>query len=135
MARRAQGCKEILSKSTVQKLKSEMTPHISRATIRGLAAGLGVTPLTVGTAALESWGINTRPVEVTDSVATIEIDPSLSVSNRRELIALIKEMRSPASVHDTESRSAAEITATVASAVAPFEAEVHHADHRREQGG
>lgn len=82
-----------LGKSNLGKLKNEMTPSISKSTIEGLAAGLGVTPLTVANSALRSWGIEPHPNEMTDSLATIEVDPSLSDRDRRQLVALVKEMR------------------------------------------
>jgi hypothetical protein len=91
--RRARAAGEKLNRSTVSDLRKEMTPSITRANVYGLAAGLGVTPLTVATAAIESWGIETRPSEVTDSLATIAIDPSLSDRDRRQLRTLIADMR------------------------------------------
>lgn len=101
--RRARERGESLSKTTVAALRREMTPQISRVTVNALAAGLGVTPLTVANAALESWGISTHPAEVTDSLATIAIDPSLSERDRRQLRTLITEMRDTAKDdHDLE---------------------------------
>ena len=82
-----------LGRSNLHKLTKEPPLSLTRATIFGLARGLEVTPLTVANAALESMGINTRPAEVTDSLSTIAIDPTLSDRNRRQLAALIKEMR------------------------------------------
>jgi hypothetical protein len=84
---------ESLNRTTVSDLRKKMTPSITRANVLGLAAGLGVTPLTVAIAALESWGIQTRPVEVTDSLATIAIDPTLSDRDKRQLRTLIADMR------------------------------------------
>jgi hypothetical protein len=102
--RRARERGESLSKTTVGALRREMTPHITRVTVYGLAAGIGVTPLTVANAALESWGIDTHPAEVTDSLATIAIDPTLSDRDRRQLRTLITDMRDTAkeSVHAVE---------------------------------
>lgn len=84
---------EKLGRSNLHKLTKEPPLSLTRATIFGLARGLGVTPLTVANAALESMGIDPRPAEVTDSLSTIAIDPTLSDRNRRQLTALIKEMR------------------------------------------
>lgn len=84
---------ESLNRSTVSDLRKRMTPSITRANVFGLAAGLGVTPLTVANAALESWGISTRLVEVTDSLATIAVDPTLSDRDRRQLRAIIRDLR------------------------------------------
>lgn len=91
--RRAREQGESLNKTTVNDLRKGMTPSITRSNVFGLAAGLGVTPLTVAIAALESWGIQTRPAEVTDSLATIAIDPTLSERDRRQLRTLIEDMR------------------------------------------
>lgn len=96
--RRARDLGESLNKSTVSDLRKKMPPSITRSNVFGLAAGLGVTPLAVALAAIESWGIETRPVEVTDSLATIAIDPSLSDRDRRQLGAIITDMRG----HNTE---------------------------------
>ena len=90
---RAKRSGQKLGRSNLHKLTEEAPVSLTRATILGLAAGLGVTPLTVANAALESMGINPRPIEVTDSASTIQIDPSLSEQNRRQLLALIREMR------------------------------------------
>lgn len=83
-----------LGKSNLGKLKNEMTPSITRAAIEGMAAGLGVTQLTIANAVLESWGIDPRPAEVTDAAETIKIDPTLNERQKAELMALIREMRS-----------------------------------------
>lgn len=90
---RAQKAGEKLGRSNLHKLTREAPVSLTRATIYGLAAGLGVTPLTVANAALESMGINPRPIEVTDSLSTISIDPTLSEQDRKYLTTLIKEMR------------------------------------------
>jgi len=84
---------ESLNRSTVSGLRNAMTPSITRANVFGLAAGLRVTPLTVALAAIESWGIETRPAEETDSLATIAIDPTLSDRDRRQLRAMVTDMR------------------------------------------
>lgn len=89
----AKGRGATLGKSNLGKLKNEMTPSITRAAIEGMAAGLGVTQLTIANAVLESWGIDPRPVEVTDSAETIRIDPTLDERQKAELMALIREMR------------------------------------------
>lgn len=99
-----------LGKSNLGKLKNQMTPSISRATIEGLAAGLEVTQLTVANSALQSWGIEPHPSEVTDSIATIKIDPSLSDRDRRRLTALVKEMRED--VPEQEERRKDEVSAS-----------------------
>jgi len=99
--RRAREQGESLNKTTVNDLRKGMTPSITRSNVFGLAAGLGVTPLTVAMAALESWGIQTRPAEVTDSLATIAIDPTLSERDRRQLKTLIEDMRAHSTAKGT----------------------------------
>ncbi len=100
--RRAREQGESLNKTTVSDLRRAMSPSINRSNIYGLAAGLGVTPLAVANAALESWGIETRPVEVTDSLATIAVDPSLSDRDRRQLRTIITDMRDHNSARGTD---------------------------------
>lgn len=96
--RRAREQGEKLNRSTISSLRQAMTPSVTRDLIFGLAAGLGVTPLTVATAAIESWGITTRPNEVTDSLDTISIDPTLSDRDRRQLRAMVADMRENSTV-------------------------------------
>ncbi|MCX2753124.1 hypothetical protein [Gordonia sp. 4N] len=90
---KAQKAGEKLGRSNLHKLTKEAPLSLTRATIYGLAAGLGVTPLTVATAAIESMGIATRPIEVTDTLSTAAIDPTLSEQDRKYLSTLIREMR------------------------------------------
>ncbi|QLF84185.1 immunity repressor [Gordonia phage Pytheas] len=90
---KAQKAGEKLGRSNLHKLTKEDPLSLTRATIYGLAAGLGVTPLTVANAAIESMGITTRPVEVTDTLTTAAIDPTLSEQDRKYLSTLIREMR------------------------------------------
>jgi hypothetical protein len=91
---KAQKAGEKLGRSNLHKLTKEDPLSLTRATIYGLAAGLGVTPLTVANAAIESMGIPTRPIEVTDTLSTAAIDPTLSEQDRKYLSTLIREMRS-----------------------------------------
>ncbi|UYL86896.1 immunity repressor [Gordonia phage RavenCo17] len=90
---KAQKAGEKLGRSNLHKLTKEAPLSLTRATIYGLAAGLGVTPLTVANAAIESMGIATRPIEVTDTLTTAAIDPTLSEQDRKYLSTLIREMR------------------------------------------
>lgn len=88
-----------IGKSRLGQIRSQPVESIKRDVIFALADGLGVTALTVANAVLESMGIETRPVEVTDSAATILTDPSLGDADRRQLLALLREIRTkPASV-------------------------------------
>lgn len=88
---RARG--EKLGRANLNDLQKSPPKSLTRKTIFGLAAGLGVTPLTVANAALASMGISPLSTEVTDALATIDIDPSLNDRDRRRLRALIVEMR------------------------------------------
>lgn len=90
---RAREQDEKLGRANLNKLQKSPPKSLTRVTIFGLAAGLGVTPLTVANAALASMGISPLSTEVTDALATIDIDPSLSEQDRRRLRALILEMR------------------------------------------
>lgn len=85
---------EKLGRSNLHRMQYEPPESLTRSTVFGLAAGLGVTPLSVANKALESMGINPRPAETTDSLATVRIDPTLTEANRAQLRALIMEMRS-----------------------------------------
>lgn len=106
---KAQKAGEKLGRSNLHKLTKEDPASLTRATIYGLAAGLGVTPLTVANAALESMGIATHPVEITDSLFTIAIDPTLSEQDRKYLTTLIREMRhEPAIQNPSQSRASSE---------------------------
>lgn len=82
-----------ISKSRLGQIRNDPVESIKGDLIIALADGLGVTPLTVANAALASMGIEPRPGEVTDSVATIRTDPTLSDANRKLLVAMIKQMR------------------------------------------
>lgn len=87
----AQG--EKLGRSNLHRMQHEPPESLTRSAIFGLAAGLGVTPLSVANKALESMGVNPSPTETTDTLITVDIDPTLSDPDRRRLKALIIEMR------------------------------------------
>lgn len=90
---RAEAQGEKLGRSNLHRMRKTAPEAITRSAMFGLAAGLGVTPLSVANAALQSMGINPHTAEVTDSLATVAIDPTLSDPDRRRLKALIIEMR------------------------------------------
>lgn len=94
---RAQG--EKLGRSNLNKFQKSPPGSLTRVTIFGLAAGLGVTPLTVANAALASMGISPLSTEVTDALVTIDIDPSLNDRDRLRLRALIEAMRADSTDH------------------------------------
>lgn len=91
---RAVAAGEKLGRSNLHRMQTQPPESLTRSTVFGLAAGLGVTPLSVANAALQSMGIEPLAVEVTDTLATVSADPSLSESNKVELRALIIAMRS-----------------------------------------
>lgn len=84
----------VMKKSRLNQIRHDEVKSLDKEAIFAIADGISVTPLTVGNAALESMGISTRAVEVTDSLATIAIDPSLSEQDRQSATALIRQMRS-----------------------------------------
>ena len=88
---------EKLGRSNLHRMQKEPPESLTRASVFALAAGLGVTPLSVANAALQSMGIDPHTAEITDTLATVEIDPSLSDGNREQLRALVTAMRSTGS--------------------------------------
>lgn len=133
--RRARERGESLNRSTVSELRRGMTPSITKSNVFGLAAGLGVTPLTVAIAALESWGIDTRPSEVTDSLATIAIDPTLSERDRRHLRALIADMREYSTVDQPDKGARHAVEVAQESSASPQAVEGQEAGLDRSQVG
>lgn len=89
----AAGHKAITSRSRIGQIRNDPIESINRDVIFALADGIGVTPLTVASKAIQSMGVELHPAEVTDAIVTIQIDPTLSDDNRRELAALIQAMR------------------------------------------
>lgn len=83
---------EKLGKSNLGRVATGDNPSLSRATIFGLAAGLGVTPATVAQAVLADMGIGLAEAEP-DVETAIRTDPTLSVHGRRVLLAVLREMR------------------------------------------
>ncbi|WP_280441048.1 hypothetical protein [Nocardia brasiliensis] len=93
IAARAEERGEKLGKSNIQRVASGDNPSLSRATIFGLAAGLGITPATVARAALADMGIMLTEPE-SDAEAAIKTDPTLSEHGRRLLLAMLSEIKS-----------------------------------------
>lgn len=93
MVKRATARGERLSTSNIARVSSGDNPNLSRATIYGLAAGLGVTPATVARAALADMGIVFPTVEP-DTETAIRTDPTLPEQGQRMLLALLAEIRS-----------------------------------------
>jgi DNA-binding Xre family transcriptional regulator len=82
-----------LTKNNLQRIQTTPVVSIKGDIIEAIAAALGVTPLMVANAALQSMGIEPHSVEVTDTLDTVAIDPTLSDRDRRTLTTLIAEMR------------------------------------------
>lgn len=83
---------ERLGKSNIGRVAAGDNPSLSRATIYGLAAGLGITPATVARAALADMGIILTEPEA-DSETAIRADPTLSEEGRRLLLAVLSEIK------------------------------------------
>lgn len=92
MVQRAADRGEHLSKSNIGRVATGTNPALTRATIFGLAAGLGVTPATVARAALADMGIILTEPEA-DSEVAIRTDPTLAEHGRRLLLALLSQIR------------------------------------------
>jgi transcriptional regulator with XRE-family HTH domain len=92
IAARANQRGETLSKSNIGKVARGENPSLSRTTIFGLAAGLGVTRATVARAALADMGIILAEPEA-DAETAIRTDPSLPDQGRRLLLAMLGEIR------------------------------------------
>lgn len=93
IARRAQEQGEKLGKSNIGRVASGENPSLSRATIYGLAAGLGVTAATVARAALADMGIILAE-QGADSETAIRTDSSLSEHARRLLLTMLAQLKS-----------------------------------------
>lgn len=90
---RAKARGQVLGKSNVGRVAGGDNPSLSRGTIFGLAAGLGVTPATVARAALADMGIILTEPEA-DTETAIRTDPTLPEHGRRMLLALLHEIKS-----------------------------------------
>jgi transcriptional regulator with XRE-family HTH domain len=86
---------EKLGKSNVGRVARGENPSLSRATILGLAAGLGVTPATVARAALADMDIVLTEPEA-DAETAIRSDPTLSDQGRQILLATLAGIRTTA---------------------------------------
>ncbi|UGT71857.1 hypothetical protein LTT66_17960 [Nocardia gipuzkoensis] len=92
MVARAKARGEKLGKSNIGRVAGGDNPSLSRSTIFGLAAGLGVTPATVARAALADMGIILTEPEA-DSETAIRTDPTLSENGRGMLLALLQQIK------------------------------------------
>jgi hypothetical protein len=88
---RARGQK--LGKSNLSRVRAQDNPSITKATIFGLAAGLGVTPRTVAVAVLTDMGIAINESSNDDAEFAIRADPSLSDFHRRTLLRMLTGFR------------------------------------------
>jgi len=101
---------------------------------KGALIPIGTTAHTVAAAARAiNWCVeDALRMAGFDPSAVPPSAPDIATYSNEDLLAEIARRLEVASAvaHDRQSGSAAEITAAFASAVAPFEAEVHDADHR-----
>lgn len=99
---------ETLSKSNVGRVAKGENPALTRATIFGLAAGLGVTPATVARAALADIGVILTEAEA-DTESAIRADPTLPDQGRRLLLALLGEIRTSVAEPQRQGQSESDI--------------------------
>jgi len=95
MAARAAARGEKLGKSNIGRMAGGESLSLGRATIFGLAAGLGVTPATVARAMLADMGIALTEPAPDDAAAAIASDPTLSERHRRQLLAALSALKQP----------------------------------------
>lgn len=123
---------ERLGKSNLGRVAAGENPSLSRNTIFGLAAGLGVTPATVARAVLADMGIVFTEPEA-DSEMAIRSDPTLPEQGRRLMLTLLTEIRagsgSDQSIYQPTGRlNPAEISGTRASGDHLAALEAEHSD-------
>jgi hypothetical protein len=82
-----------LGRSNLGRIINDPVISIKGEVIKAIAAGIGVTPQLVANAALRSMGIEPAVEDQTDTLATVDIDPTLSDANRRQLRLLVEQMR------------------------------------------
>lgn len=93
VAERARQRGHKISKSNISRLRLEPVRSIKGDAIQALAAGLGISPLDIADAALASMGIHRTNASQTDVESAIRRDPILAESQRRMLLALLREMK------------------------------------------
>lgn len=93
VAERARHRGHTISKSNISRLRLDPVRSIKGDSIRALAAGLGISPLDIADAALASMGIQRANSAGDDVEAAIRRDPVLAESQRRMLLALLREMK------------------------------------------
>lgn len=86
---------EKLGKSNIGRVATGENPSLSKATIFGLAAGLGVTPATVARAAVADMGIVLTEPDA-DAETAIRTDPTLPEHGRRLLLTMLAELKASA---------------------------------------
>lgn len=103
VAERARQRGHKISKSNISRLRLEPVRSIKGDAIQALAAGLGISPLDIADAALASMGIHRTNASQTDVESAIRRDPILAESQRRMLLALLREMKgNPDEDQDTQ---------------------------------
>lgn len=100
IAARAEARGQRLTKSNIGRIAAGAdNPQLTKTTVFGLAAGLGITPATVARAALADMGIILTEPEA-DSETAIRTDPTLPEQGRRLLLALLEQIRADMSPPD-----------------------------------
>lgn len=93
VAERARHRGHTISKSNISRLRLEPVRSIKGDAVKALAAGLGISPLDIADAALASMGIHRSTAADNDVETAIRRDPLLADSQRRMLLALLREMK------------------------------------------
>lgn len=105
VAERARQRGHQISKSNISRLRLEPVRSIKGDAIKALAAGLGISPLDIADAALASMGIHRANASQTDVETAIRRDPVLAESQRRMLLALLREMKGASDEDEDETNT------------------------------
>lgn len=82
-----------LSKSNISRVRNQPVVSLTRSTIEGLAAGLGIPTSEVARAALESMGIELVDAGTLDLETVIRMDATLPLVSKEMLLGLVRQMR------------------------------------------
>lgn len=90
---RAEAAGHTLGRSNLSRIINDPVVSIKGDVIKAIADGIGVSPRLVANAALQSMGLEPVDTAEGDSLVTVDLDPTLSDANRRQLKSLIRQMR------------------------------------------
>jgi transcriptional regulator with XRE-family HTH domain len=93
LVERATKAGETLSKSNISRVRNTDVVSLTSSTIKGLAAGLGISESEVAAAALRSMGINPVDPGTLDLETVIRLDSTLSSDHRALLLSSLRQMR------------------------------------------